>query len=219
MNKVFPTLLFCFAIILVNAQVLNQPFIGTATIIPSSPTPNDIIKIATFVSTPNQGIVVDQINHAVSQNPNEIKIKGCYWQGLATAIQEYRDTLIVGQLPPGIYTIKHKAYLSSTQQHCSATDSNEVVMTFTVSGITGLNVFEKNEEIFYYPNPVKEVITFKNKAAYSKGTIYSISGSLITEFTLDSNNAVGVKALPAGMYFIWFLSKDVSEAIKFIKED
>ena len=202
------------------AQTQNLPYISSPTVIPQSPTSSDIIKIVTKVTTPNQGIVVDQGTFAVTQNPKEIAIRGCYWNGMLTATQDYIDTLFIGQLPVGTYAIKHRAYLSSTQQHCSATDSNMVVTSLTVASVpvtTGLGEILKNSLISVFPNPVKNVLYFKNHLANATVDIFSYSGSLLKTEEIGLSSEVVVADLADGLYFLRLSGMNKSETIKFVK--
>lgn len=202
------------------AQTQNLPYISSPTVIPQSPTSSDIIKIVTKVTTPNQGIVVDQGTFAVTQNPKEITIRGCYWNGMLTATQDYIDTLFIGQLPVGTYAIKHRAYLSSTQQHCSATDSNMVVTSLTVASVpvtTGLGEILKNSLISVFPNPVKNVLYFKNHPANATVDIFSYSGSLLKTEEIGLSSEVVVADLADGLYFLRLSGMNKSETIKFVK--
>lgn len=204
------------------SQTQNLPYISSATVIPQSPTSSDIIKIVTKVTTPNQGIVVDQGTFAVSQNPMEITIRGCYWNGMLTATQDYIDTLVVGQLLAGTYAIKQKAYLSSTQQHCSATDSNMVITSITVANgplPTGLGKVQNNGSISIFPNPVKDKFYFKNSSGNTTVEIYSGNGSLLKKEELGLSSEVVVSDLVDGLYFIRLSSKDKSETIKIVKSN
>lgn len=202
------------------SQTQNLPYISSPTIIPQAPTSSDVIKIVTKVTTPNQGIVVDQGTFAVTQNPKEIKIRGCYWNGMLTATQDYIDTLIIGQLPSGTYAIKHKAYLSSTQQHCSATDSNMVLTNLTVANgplPTGLEKVHNDNFISIFPNPVKNVLYFKKNPGKVIVEIYSVNGSLLKREEPGLSSEVGVSDLEDGLYFIRLSGNDKNETIKFIK--
>ena len=216
MKKLLFILSLCYSFC--GAQTLSLPYISSPTVIPQSPTSSQIIKIVIKVTTPNQGIVVDQSTFSVTQNPKEIKIRGCYWNGMLTATQDYVDTLIIGQLPAGTYTIKHKAFLSSTQQHCSATDSNMVVTTLTVATVTALKEFEQNEQVLIHPVPASAVIHVLNASAYSQADIYSYDGRLLKTIKPADSSEVDISGFAQGMYFIYFSGPQKHTLTKFIKE-
>lgn len=218
MKKLLLLFAVCFNAFTVQSQTQPLPYISTPTIIPQSPTSSDIIRIITRVTTPNQGIIVDQASFTVTHNPNEINIRGCYWQGMLTAVQNYVDTFVVGQLQSGIYTIRHKAFLSTTQQHCSAIDSNMVVATLTVATITALKESGKNGRVSVFPIPANEVMHLANTSDYTRADIYSYNGSLLRTFKPEVNSDLNVSDLSPGLYFIRFSNAKKNECIRFIKE-
>jgi len=218
MKKLILFFVASFASHSLQAQTQPLPYIGTPTIIPQSPTPNDIVKIVTHVSTPNLGIIVDALTHTVSNTSKEINIRGCYWHGMLAAIQNYVDTLVVGQLQPGTYTIKQKAFLSTTQQHCSNVDSNSVLITLVVSGITGIKKENSEGVSGIFPNPVKDVLMIADNRKYNLGAIYSMDGRLIRTIEIGKERTIATSDLQPGIYFIRLLAEDTLVAYKFIKE-
>lgn len=210
-------LIFCAILIspISNAQI-HLPTLGAMTVIPQSPKAGDFIKIVTYVETPNQGIVVD-LSHTVTSNPNEIRLTGCYWHGMLAAIDEYVDTFMVGQLPAGSYVIKHKAHMSSTQQHCSKVDSNSAQINLTVSSITGFGELIGSPEIFVFPNPATQLLHISNDHDFSTASIYAYDGLLIHVEQKEPVSELNIKDLPPGMYFIRFSGPQTSAHTRFVK--
>ncbi len=214
MKKFFRSVSLCFVTILLKAQL---PTIYATTIVPQAPSSTSNVKIVTHVTTPNQGILVD-ITHTVTNNPKEIKLTTCYWQGMLPTIQTHIDTFVVGQLQAGVYTIKHKAYMSTTQQHCTKVDSNMVVSTLTVGGITtDIKSIEQNS-FLVYPNPVKDKLYFKVNEKYSETEIYNLDGRLVKIAKVDEQGSLNVTSLSKGIYFLQFPNQPRGSVIKFIKE-
>lgn len=210
-------LLFTACVIFVKAQL---PTIGATTIIPASPTQSDFVKIVTKVVTPNLGIVVDAPVFNVSHSTKTIKLNNCYWQGMLTAIQTHIDTFMIGQLQPGTYTIRLKPYMSSTQQHCTKIDSNEVVSTIPVTSTLATDISEKENEnllVLAYPNPVKDKIHFKDLDNFTEAAIYQLDGKLVTVLKVG-HSELNVESLAKGIYFVKFFNGDKSKTIKVVKE-
>jgi hypothetical protein len=207
---------FVFAIIYrMGAQ---QPSLVGYTVFPQQITPSSFIKIAWEVATPNQGIVVDQ---SLTINPatKEIFLSGCYWNGMLPATQTFIDTFMVGALPAGNYLIHRKAYMSSTQQHCSKIDSNQVTNLFAIQPPPGTFIAEQDpgDLVTVFPNPSTHVLYCKN--VLGNVQVYSAGGALIKETRPANDGAVDIDDLPAGLYFIRFThagSKKVS-TLKLIK--
>lgn len=208
-------LLICYLLFVFLMQA-QQPFVATPTIIPQNPSINSIIKVLTKVTTANQGIVVDNNTHTVTGL--QIKIKGCYWQGMLTATQDYIDTLTIGQLPPGNYQVIQKAYLSTTQQHCSIIDSNQVSFAINVSQLTGQEEELKSELLYLSPNPCVNSLNFSLASPDIEFFIYSYNAVLCKKGNLI-NKSVNVSDLPNGIYFISLQDKDknIFHTQKFLK--
>lgn len=190
----------------------QNPFIGTTTVIPQNPTSNDFIKIVTNVTTPSQGVIVDK-SHTVTGT--QIKVRGCYSNGMLPATQNYIDTFMIGQLAPGNYQIHHKAFLTSAQQWCNATDSNFVVTPFVVSAFTGINESRRNTAFVVYPNPASDALFFSN--ASGEAFIFSANGALVKKAVLTSGTALAISDLPDGLYFIRISDRERSLNTKFVK--
>lgn len=214
MKKIKLFLLLCLQSFFVAAQF---PTILSSTIIPASPLPSDIVKIVTHVTTPNQGIIVDLI-HNVSHNPKEINLRPCYWQGMLTAIQTHIDTFVVGQLQSGVYTIKHKAFMSTTQQHCTKVDSNMVVTTLTVGGLT-TSLEELDQTTFsLYPNPVIDKLFMNGNAHVDEVEIYQLDGRFVKKVKMDEDRSLDVSSLAKGIYFLQGRDQEHVSRIKFVKD-
>lgn len=209
-------LIFGLSILTLNFFGQN-PQIGTATIIPQSPTINDQVKIITKVTAPTMGVRVD-ILHNVTQNPKAINLRTCFSESMLTAIQIYIDTFSIGQLPAGVYTINHKAFMSSAQQHCNVTDSSNAVLSFTVTApqATGLKE-NKNNSFQISPNPVQNDLYIKSSTNDLDIKIFNASGQLVKHLT-SVPSKVDVADLPKGIYFVKLKSADSERVTRFIKD-
>ncbi|PBQ31234.1 hypothetical protein CNR22_05460 [Sphingobacteriaceae bacterium] len=195
----------------------QMPYMGTPTVIPQFPTSSDIVKIITKVTTPNQGIVVDQASFSVTQSPKEINIRACYWNGMLPATQDFVDTLTLGQLAAGSYTLKHKAYMSSGQQVCHPTDSNVVSLNLVVATTTGLQEIKK-KPVLIFPNPASDKVFLQN-SGFLKATMYSADGRVVKTLELPQKTEIEIEIedLAPGLYFICVSGNETKETIKFIK--
>lgn len=210
--------LFIFGLSTLAFNFFGQnPQIGTATIIPQSPTVNDQIKIITKVTAPTMGVRVD-ILHNVTQNPKAINLRTCFSESMLTAIQIYVDTFSIGQLPAGVYAINHKAFMSSAQQHCNVTDSSNAVLAFTVTApqATGLKE-NKNNSFQISPNPVQNDLYIKSSTNDIDIKIFNASGQLMKHMTTLPSK-IDVADLPKGIYFVKLKSPDNERVTRFIKD-
>lgn len=218
MKKIALSICFSLAFLLTEAQ---QPTVATPTIIPQNPTAASIIKVVVKVSTPNSLVVVDPNSNLV--NGQQIKIKGCYSPGMLPFAQSYIDTLMIGQLPAGNYQIMQKAYLSSTQQHCTPIDSNQVILSLTVSSGTVSTGISQTEDpldgtFYVYPNPSISSLFISGTSSEAEASIFSTTGALINKEILNKNS-IDIQNLTAGLYFITITDKGKSHTQKFIKSE
>lgn len=212
MNK----LLLLFNLCLVYNLAWSQtPFMNTPTVIPQSPTSADVIKIITKITTPNQSVVVDQTSFSVNQNPKEINISACYLAGMLPATQDFIDTLVIGQLAAGTYAIKHKAFMSSGQQICHKTDSNQVTLNLEVAILTGLKQHQESR-VSIFPNPATDKVYIVN-SGFLKATLYSTEGSLLKTIELKNEVEIDIHDLCKGLYFMNFSNDEQQQMQKFIK--
>lgn len=77
--------------------------------------------------------------------------------------------------------------------------------------------FSKSE-ISIYPNPVKDILTFKTKEKVKKAEIYDVNGRLIKVELGISNNQIDVSSLKTGTYVIKVISDKKYHQTKFIKQ-
>lgn len=207
-------LALCCGILSLSAAA-QMPYISTPTIMPQNPTASSFIKVAVKVTTPNQGIIVDANTFTVTGQ--QITIKGCYWQGMATAIQEYPDTIMIGQLPAGNYAVTQWAYLSSTQQHCTATDTNMVTTAIQVTGTVATFLDKKDHADLFnvYFNPSSEALHFSGLREAGTAFVFSAGGALVRKIEAVENRPVIISDLANGLYFVRL--ENTGNTTRFIK--
>ena len=69
-----------------------------------------------------------------------------------------------------------------------------------------------------YPNPTNNKISLNNYDNNAKVIITDITGKLIMQTNLNSNNSIAVSQLNAGLYFIYLESSKGKQMAKFVKE-
>lgn len=194
----------------------QQPAVGAMTVIPMQPSQNSFLRIATTVTTPAQGVLVDK-TFTVTQNPNRIELRICYGYGLLPATFTYVDTFNVGMLPAGNYSVHFRAYMSSANQWCNKIDSNEVSSTLTVNITTSLSDGSKSVRKIYVAEGGK-------KLNYNCGnetiniTIYSLTGAAEVSFLITGTGSKELPNLNTGLYYICYGDGEKLRTMKFIKE-
>ncbi len=188
---------FCFLSLCFIAESQCCPYINSIEIIPASPTTADNIKVVTTVTTPNQGTFINS-THTV--NGNTIDIEACYYSGLLTSLQTFYDTLNIGLLSAGIYTVNLTAY-ESFDTICNYTDTSTSVMNFTVidqiSEISSIN----NNIGQLYPNPTSGsfIIELPDEVIATNLCIQSITGEVVHQGVFTNELSVN---LESGIYLV-----------------
>lgn len=188
-----------------NAASQCCPYINNIEVIPGSPTTADSINIVTTVTTPNQGMFLYS-SHSV--NGSVIEIEACYYSGLFKATQTFYDTLNIGFLSAGNYTVEFTAYESIDTAACTFTDTMTLDTTFTVTSTpAGLGSISK-ELGKLYPNPSNGSFTIElpEEIQATNIQIRSISGEVLKQMEFSERIDLN---LAAGMYLIEFLEKDI----------
>lgn len=205
-----------FFVLLATPFFGQQPAVGSITMFPSIVTQYTPLKIITTVTTPAQGVLVDKY-YTVSQNPNVIEVRICYGYGMLPATFAYVDTFNVGLLPVGNYSVHFRAYMSSANQWCNKSDSNEVSSTLTVNVSTALSENKKlSQRIFVAESGNTLVYNCGNELLQIE--IYTMDGKLESTFQVRGSGSKDLQHLKHGMYFLRFPEGEKLRSIKFSKE-
>ncbi len=118
--------IFCLFMGGLNAQPIG---ITSLTPIPANPSPTDSVFIAITVTTGSQGHTIN-VSHTLSGFT--VDLEGCYYSGMLPAVDTHHDTISLGVLPIGVYTVNMNARVSLDANVCDPTDSAQLTTTFTV---------------------------------------------------------------------------------------
>lgn len=211
-----------FLALIISVQVARSQMAGvisTPTLIPAQPTVNDIVKIVTEVTTPNQAIVVDPCTANISGF--NIFIKTCYSQVMLPATQTFVDTLTIGQLAAGSYTILQTVFNSTAQQHCAKIDSSMASSVFVVTTPQATSLHETEIESAWkvFPNPASSYVHIKSPVRISEVRIYSSTGALVKAAAIDKSGQLNVSDLSEGVYFLKLSTAGETKTLRFVKHN
>ncbi len=190
-------LILSFLSICYIAESQCCPYINNIEIIPAAPTTIDNVKIVTTVTTPNQGAFLYSMH---SINGNTIDIEACYFSGLLTATQTFYDTLDIGLLGAGNYTVDLTAY-QSLDTICDYEDTTTSMMNFTViEHIVGTPSVKFNLGKLY-PNPTSGSFNLRlpDGIIATDFYVHSISGEVVYHGVYAEEISVN---LESGIYLI-----------------
>lgn len=210
-----------FLIVAFSKTLVSQccPYVFSLTVLPSNTvSASSNIKIVTKVSTPAQGSL---IYSGYTINGQNINIKSCYWDGFAASPLLITDTISIGTLAPGIYSVSFTAYASSIPQTCSKVDSNLVATTFTVKGevITSVPKNATINNVKIYPNPVKDKLFISEVNKKTDFVLLNQLGETILNPVLIENSVINTNELKEGIYILKIVDGGKIRYMKFVKTE
>jgi len=208
MKTLFIITAVCFVSLFKGQNVQN---FHNFTITPSSPTTTDNIKIITevgFSSNANaQSIATVQVG-------NVINLNRCYSMGMLTIYDIKRDTVNVGLLPAGVYTVNYNGVVTNLNNTCSPPGQTFTSsITFTVLS-TPSGIKENNSDavlVSAYPNPLSDDlwIELKNNSDDFGLKVYDNLGNLVYEEANHySSERIDLSSLATGVYHLKVLPKN-----------
>jgi hypothetical protein len=135
-------------------NVLAQNQISDVHIIPAQPNTTDDIKIAWKATFTSSDCSLNIAN--VNIEDNHVNLMLNYTIGLASAICYSYDTISIGTLAAGDYTLSHALSINDLDMIILSDTVNFSVTQGNV-GLTNINAGDKGYEI--YPNPTQHQIT------------------------------------------------------------
>ncbi|MDB5236328.1 MAG: hypothetical protein JWR44_3321 [Hymenobacter sp.] len=110
---------------------MAQSTIGLAAhVLPLNPTSTDAVSLF-FFARGNTGM---KVNKAFTRTGNSMTFTGCYFQNGLQSQQSYRDTVSLGQLAPGTYSVEFIGINSGGPLQCIELGRATTTITFQVSG-------------------------------------------------------------------------------------
>jgi hypothetical protein len=186
------TLFFCFSISF-SQTILNF------TIIPSNPTSTNNVRVVTHVVF---GSNANLVSSSTVQIGNVINMKRCYALGPAAIADQKKDTLDLGFMTPGSYTVN---YLGAINSNTNCTPTFTSAITFTVlstpSNITRHSQYTK---VKLYPNPFKDklIVSTTNSDAMDI-KVFDCLGKLVAgKQKYNSGETLDLSELNKGLYIL-----------------
>ncbi len=212
--RVFVTILIVFYSSICFSQTGCCPYIQSCIPIPANPTTTDIIKIATHTATPALG---NKISYSYFLQNDTIYINGCFFSGVLTAVPSYYDTVTIGTLQQGTYTIYYTAIQSSDTGICIYIDSSIMITPLHVFNANEVENVPKLKKCFIYPNPASTYINLTSSIDIDAIEIQSILGQRLLDKKYKRNDAIDVSNFKRGYYILTVFSNGKSEHVTFIK--
>lgn len=234
MKNIISVFLLCILFSKINAQIQSEfsskgnsnslvPYtVHTPTPLPQYPAINTPIKIVVLV-TSGTAVSKTNITYNVNLQQNTIDINACYYCFPATIPSSVKDTVNVGLLPAGTYTVNLKTYRTNSQTVCiNKIDSTSVIDTsFTISSNVGINSnIKSNDFISIYPNPLRDKLNIDIlNIDISKLQILNGLGQIVSEEKIkDPKSQIDLSHLPSGVYTLKVFIENDYKTFKILKE-
>ena len=124
------------------------PYLSAVRVLPANPTAADEVRLVFQASTGNRG---NKINSTFARSGNGFAFLGCYYSGMLTQPQSYIDTVSVGRLAAGSYTVSFTGLISSNNQQCIEVQRNSNSLVFQVSGALATSASSAGWSVFPTP--------------------------------------------------------------------
>ena len=197
------------------------PYVGTISTHPHVLDASLFIEIVTQATTPNQAVEIGR-SFTFDSQQNTFHLKACYFMGTQPGPILFMDTFTVGFLNPGTYLVAFKAFMSSSQTSCTATDSiSSSVYTLVVNPYVGIVQNASPSTFHVYPNPVtdKLYLEFSSDPNDVKLEIRNTLGQVVyEEDPLKKTTEVDISSLLKGVYYLYLATKEERKTLKLVKE-
>lgn len=196
---------------LVTAGLISGTVIITATTVDGNKKDSCKIKViipvtGVSVSPSAASIVVDETKQLTAIFvPSDATNKNVTWSSGNNSIATVSSTGLVTGVALGSTTITVTTKDGNKTGNC----------TITVTPKTAIETI-KNQEVELYPNPVSDILYFKNLSESSTIRVFNILGKLLLIVT--DQNSINVAGLSNGFYYVEILKGNSSSIYKIIKE-
>jgi len=213
MKKIIYILIIGF---LQTTTLLSQccPYLNNFDIIPENPNSNDTIYLISDVTTPNLG---SYLGYELTENDTMIVVEACYYWGLLTALQDFKDTIKLGVKEAGTYNLQYIAYRSDSPDDCyPIIDENSHTFNFEVTIVNSVSTTYDTFNVNYYPNPVVDKVNITSGQMIEHIELFDSQGKLLlSEYKIEAlQYALDLANIPSGIYFLRLRNKNNKEHIE-----
>ncbi|RYZ46681.1 MAG: T9SS type A sorting domain-containing protein [Sphingobacteriales bacterium] len=159
------------------------------------------VAVVFIVGTPGQGRMYEQPVARFTRDT--ITIEGCYWRGELASPKDFTDTVVIGILPPGRYTLigktRERLYGGTDSAQCRP-KAHMLVDSITINEAP---VRPLAADITVYPSPsANRMVRIRNrsKAVIGTVTVFNVLGQQLRLF--EKPTAMDLNSLAAGIYLL-----------------
>lgn len=108
------------------------PYLSPVQVLPLNPSPTDNIRLVFRATTGGQG---SKVSSSFTRIGSNLAFQGCYADGALAQPKSYTDTVSIGQLAAGSYSVSFVGIISVSNQQCIEFQRNTSSMAFQVGGV------------------------------------------------------------------------------------
>ncbi|MBF9141254.1 T9SS type A sorting domain-containing protein [Hymenobacter properus] len=202
--RYFFTLLAMVATQAVYAQCC--PYLNPVRVLPANPTAADQVRLVFQAATGGGG---GKIGYTIARNGNNLTFTGCYYDGPTAQPRTYTDTVSVGQLPAGAYTIVFVGIVSASTQQCIEYRRNTALAAFQVGSALAVRPAADSWALFPVPATGRSLtLVAPPDKAFQSLQLLDAAGRLCLDYSPaqlphQANQwHLDLSAVPAGLYFL-----------------
>jgi len=202
----------------VNAQQFY--WIATPTVISQNAGPVQAITSVTFgywTTVRSHSVTIDTTN-------KKANLISCYfYDGISPAFSYIKDTVNLGGLTVGNYTLNYTVFVSWGNSHPTCVPFDTTANSYPFYSLsTNIQKQSTSRQFEISPNPISDILKinlYNNGTVLKKVIITNILGNKVLEIndpTLNSN--IDTSSLPKGLYLLTLYTDKTSFTEKIIKQ-
>ena len=197
-------LLFGSLFFALSSQAQYIDSVSVSPVNPNTGTPVTVYVYGYFSSL----TTLVSVNHSVNGNVIQVDVERCL--GMATAIDNTKDSAAIGLLPAGTYSVNAYLHTASFNMNTGACDTSTVTdsanVVFTVSQTTGIHATASlsSASIYFNANEKCVVVSLPESAQACKVSVFDLSGRAIEPRSAQrSGRTIRIRMeTPPGLYLV-----------------
>lgn len=184
-----------------NMAIANGQTILTLSATPSQPTPNDHVKVIIDLAFPSGGCSFISEQHSINGNTITAFVYHCL--GPLSYICNISDTIDLGPLPTGSYTLETKlmAGAMGTNGNCNSfTETDQYNMNLSVSQTTGITELTGIKPQLIFDPTTKDIRLRTSDSAIYLVDLLDLTGKIVFSTATVSGKLNYPQNLNEGLY-------------------
>ena len=118
----------------------------------------------------------------------------------------------------GLHLVDIKCFAENGQEVFIGSSNRGIWHRPLIDMMTGVLDYKMENKILFFPNPVTNILNFKNLEPNSMISIFDLNGKILISKEIDNSESINVSNFSKGIYIVKVQIKDEVITQKFIKE-